>query len=409
MREAIDRRHPRIPGSRPAVVEGGWDGLRGSGPPAVAFLTTFPPSRCGIGTFTRSLVEALARERGSGDSLGVIRLMTKGAPDDRDHRVVARVVPGAPGWAAAAAAAAAGFEALSIQHEYGIYGRDDGIALLDLLGRVEMPVFTTLHTIPAQPSPRQRLILNELAARSDRLMVMAEVARDRLLESYRADPGRVVVIPHGARAVPAYGGPALADRRPVVLTWGLIGPGKGIETAIRAMRDLRRLEPAPLYLICGQTHPNVLRAQGESYRRSLEKLARTSGVSHLIRFVPKYMDQETLSSYLSRADVVLLPYDSTEQVTSGVLVEALAAGKPVVSTAFPHAVELLAGGAGRVVPQRDAGAMAAALGELFASPGREGARRAAREIGAALLWPAVAARFEGEVQSLVERQPARER
>lgn len=409
MRRAIDRRHLQVPGSRLAAVKGGWDGPRGSGPPTVAFLSTFPPSRCGIGTFTRSLAEALARERGSGDGLGVIRLMAEGAPDDRDPRVVARVMPGTRGWTAAAAAAAADFEVLSIQHEYGIYGPDNGIALLDVLGRVETPLLTTLHTIPAQPSPRQRLILNELAARSDRLMVMAEVARDRLLELYRADPGRVVVIPHGAHAVPAYGGPVLADRRPVVLTWGLIGPGKGIETAIRALCELRSLNPPPLYLVCGQTHPNVLRAQGESYRRSLEKAARTCGVSHLVRFVPRYMDQETLSGYLSRADVVLLPYDSTEQVTSGVLVEALAAGKPVVSTAFPHAVELLAGGAGRVVPQRDAGAMAAALGEVLAGPGRDDARRAAREVGAALLWPAVACRYEAELQGLVERQPARER
>lgn len=381
-------------------------GENGPGAARIAFLSTYPPSRCGIGTFTKSLADALAglrRDRG----LGVIRLLDEGPPTDDDPRVVARVRPGDPGWARVAAAAAARFDLLSVQHEYGIYGPDDGIGLLGVLEKVKGPVFTTLHTVPARPSPRQRMILNELGARSDRLMVMSDVARQRLLGGFQVDPDRVVVIPHGAPPVPVYSGPV--GRRPVILTWGLLGPGKGIETAIRAMVHLRRLDPAPLYVVAGQTHPNVLRAQGEAYRRSLEKLARKTGVGHMVRFVPKYMDAATLGSHLSRADVVLLPYDSVEQVTSGVLVEATAAGKPVVATAFPHAVELLAGGAGVVVPQKDAEAMARALAGLLSEPGHAEAASIAREVGAGLLWPAVAARFEAEAQNLLAHQSVRGR
>jgi len=409
VREATEMHRATSATVRPPLAKDGWSNSEWISHPTVAFLSTYLPSRCGIASFTHSLANALAQVRGSGGGLGVIRLMGEDAPADNSHRVVARVVPGSPGWAGAAAAAAARFDLLSIQHEYGIYGPDDGIALLDLLGRAAGPVITTLHTIPAWPSPRQRLILNELAARSARVMVMAEVARRRLLERYRVDPERVVVIPHGAPGVPPHQGPSGEHGRPVVLTWGLIGPGKGIETAISALRHLRHLDPPPLYLICGQTHPNVRRAQGESYRRGLERLAVRAQVAHMVRFVDQYMDEETLGGHLGRAAVVLLPYDSVDQVTSGVLVEALGAGRPVVATSFPHAVEALAGGAGRVVPRQDPEAMAAALAAMLRGPEGAEAARAARAAGASLLWPAVASRFEAEVQRLAAPRPARSR
>jgi glycosyltransferase involved in cell wall biosynthesis len=371
--------------------------------PRIVFLSTYPPTQCGIATFTSSWLSALGRGRGTRAGLGVIRLVGEADSLGGDGpEVVARVVPGAAHWVDAAASAAARFDVLAVQHEYGIYGPEDGIALLDLLEAVALPVTTRLHTVLSDPSTRQRFILEETVARSGRVIVMAEVARERLVSLYGVDPDKVAVIPHGAHGLG--GDYRRADARPTILTWGLIGPGKGIEIGILAMQRLRHLDPLPRYVICGQTHPNVLRDQGESYGNYLQEVAHRAGVDDMVQFVSGYMDLETLAGYLGRADVVLLSYDSSDQVTSGVLVEALGAGKPVVATAFPHAVELLSGGAGRVVPHRDPDATASALADLLVGPGREQAQLAARAIGARLLWPAAASRFEAEVEALVGKR-----
>jgi glycosyltransferase involved in cell wall biosynthesis len=201
------------------------------------------------------------------------------------------------------------------------------------------------------------------------------------------------VIPHGAvdlgHAAPAERRPG---GRPLVLTWGLIGPGKGIEWAIEAMVGLSDLQPR--YLVMGRTHPKVAHRDGESYRDGLVEQARSAGVEDLVEFDDHYLDAGELAELVQRADVVLLPYDSREQVTSGVLIEAVAARRPVVSTAFPHAIELLGDGTGLVVPQRDPAALEAALRRVLSEPDlatgmAEQAARKAPE----LLWPAVADRY----------------
>ena len=215
-----------------------------------------------------------------------------------------------------------------------------------------------------------------------------------LVAHYGVDPGRVTVIPHGAD-------PAVVSRRsarrpgdgPVVLTWGLLGEGKGIEWAIDAMALLTDLQPRPQYRVVGQTHPKVKARYGEGYRQRLVERA-VRGGSGAVTFDDRYLTDAQLHALVQEADVVLLPYDSREQVTSGVLIEAVAAGKPVVSTAFPHAVELLSGGAGLLVDRQDPVAIAAALRRVFTEPGL--ARRMASEaerLAPDLLWPAVADRY----------------
>ncbi len=148
-------------------------------------------------------------------------------------------------------------------------------------------------------------------------------------------------------------GLALRPGRPTILTWGLLGPGKGIEWAIDALAELVDLDPTPRYLVMGETHPRVVNREGEAYRSALQARAASRGIGHLVEFDARYLDLAALGRVVQEADVVLLPYDSREQVTSGVLVEALAAGKPVIATGFPHAVELLGGGAGLIVPHGD--------------------------------------------------------
>ncbi len=209
------------------------------------------------------------------------------------------------------------------------------------------------------------------------------------------------MIPHGAQdnrslVVPAafHAVGRMPARRPVVLTWGLLAQGKGIEWALLALAELRGRIDLPTYQVVGQTHPRVQQAEGEAYRGRLLALTRDLGLTDRVSFDDRYLSGPELRDVVRRADVVLLPYDSVEQVTSGVLTEAVAAGKPVVSTSFPHAVELLSGGAGVLVPQRDPSALADAL-EYVLTAGGVAATMAtvSRRLASSLLWPAVAARY----------------
>jgi glycosyltransferase involved in cell wall biosynthesis len=199
---------------------------------------------------------------------------------------------------------------------------------------------------------------------------------------------KVSVIPHG---VPEWAdtAPAHVTDRPSVVTWGLIGPGKGIEWGIRAMADLTDLVPRPTYRVAGQTHPKVLAQFGDAYRDSLNGLIDSLGLNDWVTLDDTYLGTRELAEFVQSADVVLLPYDSRNQVTSGVLVEALAAGKQVVATAFPHAVELLGEGAGTVVAHEDPGAIAGALRDLFTRAELPRAVTAPVKTG----WPVVAAQY----------------
>ena len=245
-----------------------------------------------------------------------------------------------------------GFDVVVVQHEYGIYGGPDGADVLGIVDGLTVPTIIVLHTVLQDPTARQRHILLRLLAMADLVVTMTQTASRRLVASYGADPTQIAVIPHGAvdhgPALPMERQPA---ERPLVLTWGLIGPGKGIEWAIDAMAGLRDLQPR--YLVMGRTHPKVAQRDGETYRDGLAQRARAAGVQDIVELDDRYLGVGELAELVQRADVVLLPYDSREQVTSGVLIEAVAAGRPVVSTAFPHAIELLADGTGLVVPQRD--------------------------------------------------------
>jgi polysaccharide biosynthesis protein PslF len=202
------------------------------------------------------------------------------------------------------------------------------------------------------------------------------------------------VIPHGAHGYPRVAG---RDRsaRPTMVTWGLVGPGKGIEWGIRAMSRLRHLRPLPRYLVAGATHPNVLRNEGDVYRAGLVALADELDVAHMVDIDDRYLSPAQLADLLGRTDLALLPYDSTEQVTSGVLVEALGAGVPVIATAFPHAVEMLAGGAGRIVPHGNDMAIADTLEEYLTRPqALRASAWAARRLAPELSWQSIARRCE---------------
>lgn len=371
----------------------------GGGAPRLVFLSTYPPTRCGLATFTHSLVNGVLKHRRRLSGVGVVRVLRAEDPvGDRDPLILARIPPALLGQAVGDLTA--DFDVLVLQHEYGIFGPEDGTAVLDLLEAINMPVLATLHTVPAAPTLRQQMILERLVERAETAVLMTEAARERLTGNYRVDPSKLVVIPHGAHgftaATPSH------RQRPHILTWGLLGPGKGVEWGILAMRQLRHMDPLPHYLIQGATHPRVVSREGERYRGHLCDLVADEGLSGMVRIEGGYLTHDDLGRLVAATDVVLLPYDSREQVTSGVLVEALTAGKPVVATAFPHAVEVLSTGAGRLVPHQDPDAMAGALRALLTDPyALAAARAAARRMAPELLWSAVAARYCEEAARLL--------
>jgi glycosyltransferase involved in cell wall biosynthesis len=353
------------------------------------FLSTHPPTECGLATFNAALSAHLTR----GGPASVVRV-TAGPDDDRPSADVVHTWPAGSvaGWRDAAEVLNR-FDVAVVQHEYGIYPGPDGADVLPLLRRLTVPSIVVLHTVLAIPTVGQRALLEQIAAAAGAVVTMTGTAQDRLLAGYSVDASKVSVIPHGA-AEHASRAPQ-RHPRPHLLTWGLLGPGKGIEWALRALALLRTLKPAPVYTVAGKTHPRVLEKHGEAYRADLHRLGALLGVSAAVRYDPVYRDEAALDRLISSADVVVLPYDSREQVTSGVLAEAVAAGVPVVATPFPHAVELLTDGPGLLVPHGDAAALAAAVRRVITEPGlAEALAGRTRDLALELRWPAVAARYE---------------
>ncbi len=367
------------------------------------FVSTYPPTMCGLATFTASLRRELLDV--DGNTGAVIRLLDLPQPGAFDPDVVGDLVAGDPGGPQLAARRLGTTDVVIVQHEYGVYGGTDGDEVLELLAALTVPSIVVLHTVLTAPSPHQRTVLEDVARLADAVVTMTETARERLATGYAVDMRKVSVIAHGAPAVRAGRSPLVRTGRPTVLTWGLIGPGKGIEWGIEAMAALQDL--APRYLVAGQTHPKVLLHEGEAYRERLGRQVRRLGLDGTVTFDSRYRGADELARLVDAADVVLLLYDSMDQVTSGVLIEAVAALKPVVATRFPHAVELLGNGAGLVVPHRDPAAMAQALRTLLTHRGQAaGMTRAALASRSELLWPAVAGRYRDLADQLIRARVA---
>jgi len=364
------------------------------------FVSTFPPTQCGLATFTAALRGALLRS--TTDEGWVVRLVDAPAPGSGDE-VVAQLIPGDSDSLARAAEQLNLCDVAIMQHEYGIYGGADGSEILHLLGQVQVPCVVVLHTVLTDPTRHQRQVLEAVIARADAVVTMTMAARERLAAGYAADMTKVSIIAHGAPAMQAtMAEPVFRTGEFTVLTWGLLGPGKGIEWGIEAMALLRDLVPMPRYMVAGQTHPKVLAHEGDAYRDRLREQVRRAELGSCITFDGHYRNVNALASLVRSADVVLLPYDSTQQVTSGVLIEAVAAGKPVVATQFPHARELLSGGAGLLVPHRDPAAIAMALRSVI-TRGDVMTRMtaAATAIAPQLLWPIIADQYRELADRLI--------
>src|SRR6185369_5336462 len=287
-------------------------------------------------------------------------------------------------------------DVLCVEHEFGIFGGPAGSHVLALLRELRMPIVTTLHTVLREPSDEQRRVMRDLIRLSTRLVVMSERGREFLRDVYKAPESKIDLIPHGIPDMP-FADPnyfkdefAVAGKQ-VLLTFGLLSPNKGIEFALRALPDIIREFPNVVYIVLGQTHPNLLREEGEAYRLTLERLAKDLGVQKHVVFFNRFVELEELMRFIGATDIYLTPYLTEAQITSGTLAYAFGAGNAVVSTPYWHAAELLTEERGKLVPFRDAAAIAVAVNGLLRDETlRHSMRKNAYKLGREMIWSRVA-------------------
>jgi len=369
--------------------------------PSFGILSTHPPTPCGLATFSAALSDGLAAK---GAAVSVVRI----ADDEVSTRpnVVGELINGSPSSIAETSELLNQSDVAVIQHEYGIYGGPDGDEVVQIMENLRVPSIVVAHTVLKVPTRQQRSVLERAVALADQVVVMSETAQRRLCDGFPVQRHKVVTIPHGAE-LPKTAALKLSAR-PIILTWGLIGPGKGIERVIDAMAVLKKLPGRPRYLIAGRTHPKVLAAEGEIYREACLARAQLLGVADSVSFDPMYRSPAALTTLILEASVIVLPYDSREQVTSGVLVDSVATGRPVVATAFPHAVELLGSGAGLVIPHDDPDALVGALRLVLTDPRAAGSMASeARKLAPTMAWSTVADAYLDMAKRLVAARLAR--
>jgi glycosyltransferase involved in cell wall biosynthesis len=359
----------------------------------IAFLGNYPPRKCGIATFTSDLLGAVAARHAQNRCFAVPINDIEGRyryPDvvrfeieEQDLGSYRR---------AADFLNTSDVDVLSVQHEFGIFGGPAGSHLLALLCGLTAPVVTTLHTVLRNPNDDQRRVMQELLARSTRLVVMTERAQTMLQEVYQAPPGKIDLIPHGIPDVPFVAPDYYKDQfgvagKKVLLTFGLLSPNKGIEHVLNALPDVVAEFPDLVYIVLGATHPNELRTRGEAYRLGLEAIVGKNKLENNVIFHNRFVELKELTEFIGAADLYVTPYGDEAQVTSGTLAYAFGAGKAVISTPYWHAAELLRDQRGVLVPFADPRAIAREVSGLL----RDGTRRnamsaSAYKLGRTMVW-----------------------
>jgi glycosyltransferase involved in cell wall biosynthesis len=307
-------------------------------------------------------------------------------------------------------------DVVSIQHEYGIWGGEDGEHVLEFVRGLRVPAVATLHTVLRDPTPHQRAVLLDLIRLAEATVVMSTSAADLLRASYGVDHDRVHVIPHGVPDLPLVNPenvkPGLGvGNRKVILSFGLLGPGKGLELAIDALPAVAAAHPSVLYVIVGATHPALVEREGETYRTSLVDRIRRVGMTEHVQFIDRFVGKPELSQWLEAADVFVTPYPNLGQIVSGTLSYAMGAGRAIVSTPYVYASELLADGRGVLVRPGSVTDLVEALTQLLGKPAlRHEIGRRAYDYSRRMIWPAVGAKYRAlfsEIAANVTPAPVR--
>jgi glycosyltransferase involved in cell wall biosynthesis len=383
----------------------------------IALIGNHLPRRCGIATYTTDVAQALA-QRHPRIEVDIWAMTEAGKSYVYPEQVSGTINEDdiSSYLDAARAITASGADMVWIQHEFGIFGGKAGDHILSLIDRLTVPVAVAMHTVLAEPNRDQKRVTLALVDRCETIIVMAQAARDMLIETYHADPDQVIVIAHGVPdrsftpSTSAMKAKLSVAARNVILTFGLLSPGKGIETMIAAMPEILVRNPDSLYLVLGATHPHCIARRGEAYRESLVALAEDIGVTDRVRFVDAFFDTNEVLDYLTAADIYVTPYLNPAQVTSGTLAYAVGLGKPIASTPYVHARELLANGTGRLVDFGDSAGFANAINQLLADGDALMAlRRRTYARGRTMIWPRLAeaslARFE-DVAARTKAKPS---
>jgi glycosyltransferase involved in cell wall biosynthesis len=381
----------------------------------IAFIGNALPRRCGIATFTTDLELAVSTLPDIA-ATSILAMRDPGGDYQWLPSVGLSIDQNDAGQYLAAAdfINARGFDVACLQHEFGIYGGDAGCHVLGLIAALKVPLVTTLHTVLDQPSAAQRVVMNAILAASAQVIVMACKGREILIETYGADPEKITVIPHGIPEAPF----ETSDRaklklgfagRKVILTFGLISPSKGIETMIEAMPAIIASAPDAVYVVMGATHPHLLRDAGEAYRESLIARVRALGIEDHVVFINRFVDRPELLEHIAACDIYVTPYLVAAQMTSGTLAYSHGQGRPVVSTPYWHAAELLDDGSGVLVPFGDPLAMGRAVAALLADePARLAMGRKAYAASRASVWAQTAKRYAECFSHACRRDGARQ-
>src|SRR5271170_5947302 len=366
----------------------------------VALVGNYLPRRCGIATFTHDLHQAVATARPA-LQIGVAAMTDANCSYDYPPAIHFEIHEETIGEYVKAAEFLnnARYDVVSLQHEYGIFGGEAGCDVIELLSRLEMPVVTTLHTVLAKPTARQRDVMDWIVSASAKIVVMSEKGHEFLRSVHDVPARKIEVIPHGIPDFPfleTHHAKAKFDftGKMIILTFGLLSPNKGIETMLDAMPGIIRSCPNAVYVILGATHPNLVRQQGEAYRDSLTARVKALGIGDHVVFFNQFVDQATLLDFISMCDVYTTPYLNEAQMTSGTLAYSFGLGKAVVSTPYWHAKELLSNGCGILVPFGDAKALSVEITSLLMNDARrDSMRRRAYAASRSMTWARTAKRY----------------
>lgn len=366
-------------------------------PIRVAVVGNHLPRQCGIATFTTDLCDAISAEYGAA---GVFAVAVNDPESRYNYPPRVRFQLTESDLSSYQAAAdflnSSNVDLVCLQHEYGIFGGKSGSHVLRLLQRLKMPVVTTLHTVLREPDLDQLIVLQEIAARSERLIVMSERSSQLLQDVFRVPSGKIDLIPHGIPDLPfaepaPYKDSLSTNGKIVLLTFGLLSPNKGFESVIRALPRIVARHHNVVYIIAGATHPHVKRREGDRYRLQLQALAKELGVEENVVFHNRFVSPQEMASLVGSADIYVTPYRYEAQAVSGTLAYALGAGKAIISTPYWHAAELLDNGRGVLVPFEDPAAIADTTIELLDNDAaREGMRKRAYAYARHMVWNRVA-------------------
>lgn len=374
-----------------------------------AYIGTYPPRECGIGTFTKnlrfSMINTLSDE-------GIVIAMNNGEdcenyPEEvkllirqeyqRDYLEAAKFIN------------ISGIDICILEHEFGIYGGQNGIYILSLLHQLKIPLIVTLHTILEKPSLNEKAVLRDICKMADKIIIMSIKAIGYLVNIYKVPKNKIVYIEHGVPDIKSDRNQSKKefklDKKKVILTFGFIGRNKGIETVIKALPEIIDKHPDVIYIILGKTHPNVLKYSGEEYRISLMKLVKELNLEDSVLFLNKFIDQQELFKYLSATDIYITPYRNEAQITSGTLSYAVGVGSAVISTPYWHAQELLADNRGKLFDFNDYKELSSIIINLFDNPNElEEIRNNAFEYGKKITWPNIGKKYIKLTENIIKNK-----